>query len=176
MEEPLESLYFNWLCAFVTNASKRSTAPKYYKLLGELHRTEFVWFLSGDDNRAEDGCDLRKEFLRAAQLEADPFWLTEGCSVLEMLIALSRREAWDTERSSKEWFWTMLENLGLATMTDTTNINKKAIESILDVLVWRTYDRAGNGGLFPLRYTKNDQREVELWYQFSEYIYENDIY
>ena len=175
MNEPLEHLYFNWLCVKVTDSLSHSTSTKFYKLLSELHRTEFVWLLSGDDNRAEDGCDLRKEFLREAQLDADAFWLTESCSVFEMLIALSRRASFDTGDSPKNWFWIMIDNLGLANLSDASRSNRNVVAGVLDTFIWRTYNQNGDGGLFPIRNTRSDQRKVELWYQFSEYIYENDI-
>jgi hypothetical protein len=37
-------------------------------------------------------------------------------------------------------------------------------------VIWRTYDRRGHGGLFPLQRSNRDQRRVEIWYQLSEYL------
>ena len=63
MEEPIENLYFNWLYTKVSDVKNQTPTTKFDRLLILLHRTEFVWLLSGDDNRAEDGRDLRIEFL-----------------------------------------------------------------------------------------------------------------
>lgn len=175
MSEPLEHAYFNWLYAKVCNPRAASKTQKFETLLQVLHKTEFVWVILGDDNRAEDGCDLRDEFLTASRQDAPQEWLEEGCSVLEMLIAFSRKAAFETSDTPKYWFWTMLENLGVSNMNDAFNPNQDQIRDILDVMVWRHYDELGNGGLFPLRESKYDQRYVEIWYQFSEYLYQNNI-
>jgi hypothetical protein len=45
----------------------------------------------------------------------------------------------------------------------------------LETFVWRNYDRKGVGGIFPLYRSRRDQRRVELWYQFNEYIEEYGI-
>lgn len=59
MGEPIEGEYFNWLCAKI----RKTPAPMYNDLLQILHRTEFVWVVHGDRNRAEDGIELREDFL-----------------------------------------------------------------------------------------------------------------
>ena len=91
MDEPIESTYFNWLCAKVMQIENPTPSLTYWNLLRELHNTEFVWLISGDDNRAADGLDLRLEFTREASLPPDPNWPYIGCSILEMFIALSSR-------------------------------------------------------------------------------------
>ena len=76
MTELLEDPYFEWLCAQVI---RQETTPSltYERLLATLHATEFVWLVSGDDNRAEDGVELRDPTERGHM----------PCSVLQMLIA-----------------------------------------------------------------------------------------
>lgn len=175
MMEPLENLYFNWLYSKVSDVHVHTASLRYTKLLGELHRIEFAWILSGDDNRAEDGVDLRGEFLHESRLEDDGTFFHDPCSVLEMLIALSRRAAFDTDVSLREWFWSMLENVNLSGLNDAAYPGGSVVDTIIEVVIWRTYTHNGNGGLFPLRQTANDQRRVELWYQCSEYIVENQL-
>lgn len=175
--EPLENLYFNWLYAKVNDARGRSPSLNFGKLLGELHRIEYVWLISGDDSRAEDGIELRSDFYVNAGLELDgndPFF-SDPCSVLEMMIAFSLRAAFATDESSRWWFRRMLENLGLSEMHDGAAINLEVIRTVAGIFIWRQYDRRGTGGLFPLMRSRNDQREVEVWYQFSEYSFENDF-
>ena len=53
MGEPLENLYFNWLSAKVINPLDTDREATYWDLLRKLHNTEFVWVISGDDNRAK---------------------------------------------------------------------------------------------------------------------------
>jgi hypothetical protein len=164
--EPIEHEYFNWLCAKVTDTSSRN----YLHLFEILHKTPFAWFVPGDRNRAEDGCELRLDFLRETRSENDPLWNSEPCSVFEMLIAFSRRADFYTDMSDQEWFWIFLTNLGLADYRRVAQFDQPIIEDILTTLVWRTYDTSGRGGLFPMRSTDRDQRKVEIWYQFNEYL------
>lgn len=170
MNEPIESTYFNWLCAKVMQIENPTPSLTYWNLLRELHNTEFVWLLSGDDNRAEDGLDLRPEFLTASFLKRDSFWENVGCSVLEMLIALARRAEFETDIPAKDWFWTFIDNLGLLDFNDASDENPEIIKEILFRFIWRTYEYNGVGGLFPLRNPEHDQRKVEIWYQFAEYL------
>lgn len=173
--EPIEDVYFNWLYSKVASVDNPSPSLNYYTLLQEMHHTEFVWQLQGDDNRAQDGIDIRKEFLMEARLEREPEWMNVGCSVLEMLIAFSRRAAFQTEDvSPREWFWIFLENLGLSALSDNKHGIIPIAKQTLDDFVWRTYAPDGSGGLFPLNYAEVDQRLVEVWYQFCEYLIEHN--
>jgi len=171
--ESIESTYFNWLYAKVLHVENPTPSLTFWNLMRELHNTEFVWLISGDDNRAEDGLDLRHEFVREANINSDREWSLLGCSVLEMLIAFSRRTPFETDRSPRDWFWSFLENLGLSEFNDANAPPYyPVIAEILYVFVWRTYEPDGRGGLFPIINTRNDQRKIELWYQFSEYLVE----
>lgn len=169
LEEPLESAYFNWLCAQVMKIETPTPSLTYWKLLLELQNTEFVWLVSMDDNRSEDGKELRIEFMRQIGMEIDHEWLNIGCSVLEMLIAFSRRASFTTGRSSEDWFWVFLDNLGLSEFNDASYLHFP-VSDIVDRFIWRTYEFDGTGGLFPILHTPRDQRKIEVWYQFSEYI------
>ena len=172
--EPIESVYFNWLCAKVIKPEMRTPSQTHWKLLRELQNTEFVWVEVMDENRAADGIDLRQEFVTTTRNESDPSWAYLGCSILEMLVAFSRRASFVTERSSRDWFWAFLRNLGIDHLSDAA-FNGHRIANILDCFVLRTYDYKGQGGLFPMHDPEHDQRKVEIWYQFCEYLVENDI-
>lgn len=179
MSEPIEDAYFNWLYTKVAWREVYSPSIRYESLLYVLHCVEFAWIILGDDNRAEEGKELRKEFLREIHLDEDEdSWMVLGCSVLEMLIAFSRRAAFQTDKSSEEWFWIFMENLKLSEISDSAfDEEAEKIGPIIDNLVWRRYDRFGRGGgLFPLRRSENDQRKVEIWYQFCEYLVEQGIF
>lgn len=174
-DEPIENVYFSWLCSKVDSVDVPTPSTTHWKLLKELHTFEFVWLLPGDDNRAEDGLDLRREFLYQSQFEEDQYWMNTGCSILEMLIAFSRRAEFATNLDAHEWFWIFLVNLGLDEISDASNKNGTKISDILDQFVWRTYNRDGSGGMFPLDNPEQDQRKIELWYQFCSWIIEKDI-
>lgn len=170
--ESIEHLYFNWLCAKV-NVYVRPTTPSltHWNLLRTLHHTEFVWLLWGDENRAEDGLELRRDFIFEAEAPDYPDWRRNpGCSVLEMLIAFSRRAEFQTGDKARDWFWEMLDNLGLKEVDDGHEATPEDIEEILEMFVWRTYDYDGDGGLFPLTSPTRDQASLEIWYQFCDYL------
>jgi hypothetical protein len=176
MDQPIEELYFNWLYNKIAPLRGPSTPSlTYYNLLRSLHNTEFVWTVPGDGNRAEDGRGLREHFLLEFGLGAPTPWLHIPCSVLEMLFAFAKIAAFETTISERDWFWRFLENLELAHLNDAQRRTAKIVEDRMDAFVWRTYLADGRGGLFPLRQTRNDQREVEIWYQFCEYVEEQDL-
>lgn len=132
-----------------------------------------------DDNRVEDGKELRFTFVREQGTDGvDVYWLELGCSTLEMLIALADRASFETSKEPGHWFWFFLRNLGLDKYTDahwTPHINA-IVDRKLDRLIYRTYSPTGRGGLFPLRSAVEDQRKVELWYQMSAYLLETHQY
>ena len=170
MSEPLENLYFNWLCAKVLRLDNPTPSLTYWNLLRHLHNTEFVWLLSGDDNRAEDGRELRRHFLLAADIPNHVEWRALPCSLLEMLVAFAQRAEFQTSEPSAQWFWEFIENLELSVCNDAAHFSEDSVDAVLQQFIWRTYDPSGQGGLFPMRHPKHDQTKTELWYQFSEYL------
>lgn len=177
MDEPLDEQYLKWLYHQVASVRLKNPARTYWFLIKQLFRKEYVWLVPNDDNRVEDGRDLRSEFLEECALDLDPEWMEIGCSMLEMLIGLSRRLAFEAEEGdSRDWFWKMLENIDLRKYNDfeiSRNHSKDTIiDEVLDQVIWRTYDESGRGGLFPLRSPPEDQRKVELWYQMGHYLLE----
>jgi hypothetical protein len=175
MSTELDSMYFGWLYAKVVHTLNNSPYNRFYKLMKSLYGTEFVWQLSGDDNRAEDGTDLRREFLVETKNSDDSDWRqTDGCSMLEMLIALSRRCEFQTEETAHDWFWEMLENLELSQFNDGAFPEEEIVADILDDFNWRRYRYNGTGGIFPIEHPSEDQRSVEIWYQFHEYLADQD--
>lgn len=167
VEESVEAVYFNWLCAKVQSPDVRSN---YRQLLELLYRTEFVWVNLYDENRAMDGVELRLDFLRETRFEKDHTWYESPCSVLESLIAFAQRAEFQTEMPVAEWFWKFMENLRLDEYRRMSEDDVPVVHGILDVFMARTYSPTGDGGLFPLRKSDKDQREVEIWYQFCEYV------
>jgi hypothetical protein len=144
-------LYFQWLYRQVGKGGNNRNKTTW-KPLRQLYQKEFVWLTPNDDNRVADGVDLRWEFVNYSQLsEVDARWMGMGCSVLEMLIGLSRRLAFQTSQKPEHWFW------------------------VLMALIYRNYSPSGRGGLFPLRHPDEDQRGVEIWYQMAAYLYEQEI-
>jgi hypothetical protein len=168
---PLDELYFIWLCDQVEDESPQT----HTKLLKLLFTKEFVWIVPNDDNRLEDGKNLRLDFIHDQDLgEVDPHWMNLGCSVLELMVGLSRQLSFMAEGEPRYWFWRLLGNLGLKNCSDDRRIPRTRIADILDRVVFRQYDPDGDGGLFPLHNPQENQREVELWYQLCAYVLELD--
>lgn len=166
MSGPIESEYFDWLCAKVLD----TRSHVFTDLMRILYTTEFVWSVFGDRNRNEDGIELRHSFVNESGWEKDPLWFDEPCSLLEFFIALGMRASFQTDIPTRNWFWTFLSNLRLDEYRRVSDFDLPVIEDVLYTFVWRKYDEYGRGGIFPLDQTQHDQREVEVWYQLFEYI------
>lgn len=172
-QQPLDELYLTWLYSQIGSVKLKNLSRTYWSLLRQLYRKEFVWIVPNDDNRVEDGRYLRYEFLEDQRiLDPDPEWMALGCSMLELLIGLSRRLSFEAEGKSRDWFWILLENLGLESYNDKTYISHEEVDALLEQVIWRTYRQNGTGGLFPLKHPKKDQRKVEIWYQLNAYLLE----
>lgn len=143
----------------------------YSGLFGCLHNKEFVWVIPNDDNRIEDAKDLRREFW------GEGHWLPrKGVSILEVIVALSRRLEFNAGGNQETWAWKLIRNLKLDRCWNPLTERKiEKIEDILNAVIWRTYEPDGKGGFFPLRQSREDQREVELWYQMQAYINEHVV-
>jgi hypothetical protein len=171
VSEPVENDYFNWLCAKVLDPTQQI----YRKLLWVMHHKEFAWLQPMDENRAADGLELRVYFVDETRLAPDSRWPITGCSIFEMMLALSVRCEFQTEMTAREWFWLMVQNLGLDEYRQVPDEDVPHIQDVLDRFIWRRYDDAGHGGLFPLRWPQKDEREVEIWYQFFDYLDEQGL-
>jgi hypothetical protein len=171
--QPLDERYFVWLYAQVADPDIENPSLTYWKILKVLFTREFTWIIPNDDNRSEDGKALRFEFMQDLLLdEVDEDWMDLGCSMLELMVGLSRRLAFEADGEPHYWFWRLMENLGLQRYSDNRRLLRRRIDAVLDTVIQRTYKPNGEGGFFPLRETDQDQRQVELWYQLSAYVLE----
>lgn len=169
MSDALDERYLEWLYDLV---GPQDDNVSHYKLMMKLLSTEFVMLVPNDDNRCADGIALRKEFMRSGRMiRPSRQWMAMGCSVLEMLIGVARHLSFSAEGEVGEWFWILIDNLGLTRFND-HRMHDARVDEILERLVWRNYSYDGNGGLFPLKQPHEDQRDVELWFQMESYILE----
>ncbi len=174
---PLDEQYLQWLYGLVAPVSLKNPSQTYWSLLRLLYTKEFVWFIPNDDNRGEDGRDLRYEFTRGWHRQPDSDWMGLPCSVLEMLIALSQKLSFEAGREPEAWFWELIDNLGLTHCNDRSFFSEAQevdVEAVLDVFLKRRFGYSGDGGLFPLKNAREDQREVEIWFQMSAYLLERE--
>lgn len=168
--------YFEWMYQLIYDNRICRRAP-YGLLLRSLYDKDFSYTIALDGNRAEDGVNLRYRFgyehnypdaMIAAYLDDRP------CSVLEMLIALALRcekHIMDSDEGDRtgQWFWDMIENLGLLSMNN-YNFNKNHVDRRIDIFLNREYERDGKGGLFTVEHPRRDLRCVEIWYQMCWYL------
>jgi len=170
----LKTLYFNWLVKSIGRGHRDLVNVPFLEF---LHHIPYRGILPNDENREEDGKYLRYSFsVRNNQPGADDI-LAGPCSMLEMLIGLAKKLEFTiaegpTDRTA-QWFWMFVNNLKLmpqsGPMADYRN------KEIIDRFINREYEYSGRGGLFPLEHPKEDQREVEIWYQMMAYAEENNI-
>lgn len=166
--------YFEWLSSMVSK-NKLPKRFSYEKLLAFLHATEFRYSLLMDENRAEDGKDLRYRYARESGWPDVPDCLEGPCSVLEMMIALAIRCEEgimdNTEYGNRidQWFWGMVTSLGLGSMND-ERFNKILAGDIIERFLDREYQPNGKGGLFTIKDCDDDLRDIEIWIQLCWYL------
>lgn len=100
--------YYIWLCDMIDI----DTHSGYSDLISFLYNTEFTWSVAKDVNRAQDGKDLRQDYICEFYYD-EGRWMEEPCSWLEMFIALARRIRVDLmpdyDLEIEDWFWQILE-------------------------------------------------------------------
>ena len=167
--------YYIWLLDLIDN--DKYDVNDYTDVLDKLFRTEFYDLVDNDSNRIEDGFDLRNDF--SEEIGEHLYFvmdeLPDFCSVLEMMIALARRMETDIcydenygDRSA-QWFWMMMENLGLI-YQDNDHYDEDEVSEILDNFLERHYSKTGQGGLFSVKNGQIDMREIEIWYQMNYFL------
>lgn len=76
------------------------------------------------------------------------------------------------------YFWVMMENLGIKELSDDRweyRHGEFRVEDAVNRVLDRTYDRNGNGGLFPIYILRpeDDVRNMEIWYQMQLWLNEH---
>ena len=172
MVDRINRQYFKWMSGIIDGTS-------YSKLLWSLHNTRFTARLQLDEDREEDGSDLRGLFKKecgygSSDIHSE-FLNTRPCSILEMMVALCIRcenhimDNPDIGDRTSQWFWDMIESLGLSGMRD-TNFDEAYTERTIARFNNREYFKNGRGGLF----TSNDENvnmlDMDIWYQMCCYL------
>lgn len=171
--------YFKWLCALVN-------MPENYSILAEkLRRTNFVWIVERDENRAEDGKQCRYAYILSQNFdeksaEKAKEFLDGPCSVMEFLVALAHRietdimAELDSDDQTSAWFWEMISNLELSKF-DNKHYDENRVDYILNRFMGRKYGENGVGNVFK-NYEKPGPesgplfRNLEIWAQLQQFL------
>lgn len=174
----ISNRYFQWLYDWVCK-DRYHQDISYKKLLMHLHSTEFIYLIRNDQNRAEDGMNLRYRFAKTMEDDEPVSYILKSldgpCSVLEMMIALANRCEEDYMDDpaygdrTVQWFWGMIANLNLGSMID-SRYDKEYVARVLYDFLHRKYERDGRGGLFRIRDCPEDMRKIEIWYQMCYFL------
>lgn len=165
----IKEYYFEWLCDLVCK-DRHSKSVSYRRLLTRLYETEFTYLIAMDQNRAENGIALRWRFYCETGYNARN---SNPCSVLEMMVALAIgcEEFMDDPNvgdRTGQWFWAMIVNLGLGSMTD-YRFDDIYVDGVIRRFLDREYEPNGKGGLFTVKNCRYDLRTVEIWNQMCWY-------
>ncbi len=166
--------YNRWLRGLVV----KNSGPSYHILFDVAWLAFYEYHIPNDDNRAEDGLNLRERFELESSLRLPDLG---ECRMLEFLIALAIRlneSVYDYENPDQAsyWFWRLIKNLQLDAYNDNCPFDRIRfhISGVFERLNARVYEFGGSGGgLFPLEEPMADQTSVEVWYQMMAYLTEN---
>lgn len=163
--------YFDWLCDLVVN-NRYSNGISYRKLLRHLHSVAFTWMMPSDKDRAEEGLSLRYRYQSATGRDSEEYG---DCSVLELMIALAihcEENIMDDPKigdRTRQWFWEMVNNLRLGSMTD-IRYDEEYVTDVLIRFLNREYDPDGRGGLFRIKDYPYDMRDMGIWHQMCHFL------
>lgn len=171
--------YLDWMYCLVSD-DRPNKNLSYRSLFQLLYETPFTYVMSMDENRAEDGRDLRYRFCYETHYDRERacYYLnTYPCSVLEMMIALALRceehimDNPDIGNRTGKWFWDMINSLRLGFMND-KRFDADYAKERLYTFLYRRYQHNGAGGLFIVNNPNYDMRTIEIWYQMHYYLNE----
>ena len=170
--------YFKWLTNFVYNDDP-SLPPsmQYRKLLLALMNKPFYVVHELDQNRAGDGLALRYLYFEERYGDGEmAATFEEDCTILELMIALSRRIENDIMGNincgnrTGQWFWRMIYSLGLSGQND-INFDDGYVDYVLTRFNNRQYAPNGEGGLFTVNSEYGPpMTEIEIWRQAMRYL------
>lgn len=174
--------YLGWLESFTIDDQLLTSNRSYSKLLRTLWDIPFHGAIGNDNDRGEEGLELRVRYNDILSDKAgEGYFVTPDvrdifgeCRVLEMLIALSMHmydlmQDMGIYNSVSRWFWEIMRNVGFVKYDDRLytprirNIVKKTVYDIMDL---NAEGLGKSGGWF----NSYDWRDIEIWYQMHEYL------
>ena len=182
-----ERLKTEYLCYLMNRAHIDAEGDDgYLKLCEVLIGYGFFPILAMDENRCCECRELRRDFADDYDEEEAIDILDEAYgeygTMMELLVVLAEKMNYDLADSEYEsgtgkWFRELLTNCGLImsynAKWDENSYQESEVVDILDTINYRKFGWDGEGGLFPVRCPKHDQRYSELIVQMNDYIEEN---
>lgn len=177
----------DYLCWLMNEGQIEAEGPEGYLHLCEaLQGIYFVSLVEFDENRVEEGKELREEWadsfcgdISALEGELIPY----TCTALEMIIVMARRMYFEMSDSQYEagigkWVTELLENAGLAYWRNDIfetdpEYSQNRIRATVNSIIYRRYLYNGEGSFFPVSYSRTDVRKQELLVQMNNYLAEN---
>lgn len=175
------STYIQWIVLDKLGLSDKEW-KKYNFLINSLAKIEFIWVHPRDENRYNDGLELRSQFSdETGRFLDSSSGLSSKCTMLEMMAALSIKvenrlmRNLDIGDRTSVWFISMIDNLGLSKCTNTgwKYEYEDYIRGVCDRVIKRDYKSDGSGGLFPLKNHSLNWKNEEIWTQCMAWIREN---
>lgn len=167
-DEKIAQDYLAWLISIVDTPSRQT--DRMGRLFRHLLQVPFVYTIPMDENRAGDGMTLRYSYFNKLGIGTP----AGEASVLEVLIYLAIRIEQtmvdpDIGDRVSEWFWVMMDNLGLSSIFDEV-FDEVEVNNILINWFNRNYEPDGKGGLFWLPGVDVDMRMVDIWFQANRFM------
>ena len=163
--------YYKWLCQKIYDPSYSEDFELTLRVLFDMDYI-WSWRIPKDENRAVDGINLRDEFADICGVDYIPSesW---GCTVLEMLIALSIKIeerindlSYSVDNPAK-WFWEFCYNL------DILRDNADYISQQVNYWLNRQIGPKGEGSPFPIKYHHGtSMTKADIWLQINYYLSE----
>lgn len=174
----LEDRYLTWLEEHAMSQDR----SYYSQLLRYLYDKPYRYSLRMDENRAEDGIELRYKFGAQQGIPYEDILtgLDSGkdCTMLEMMVGLEIRIEsqimvdMEEGEQPERWFIIMLKTLGLYDMTD-EYFDEEEVDEIVERFLSHRYSYYGDGSLFYVSHPRQDMRVTDIWYQAMWYLTEN---
>ena len=157
----------------------------YLSLCQILQATDFFPILEMDENRCGECRALRHDFAEGMEEGTLDILNDELCAsgtMMEIFLVLAEKMDFELADSEYEagtgkWFRELLMNCGLIGAVNEKIAEDSGMEDrIMDILTtinFRKFGWDGEGGLFPIRCPREDQRYSQLTTQMNNYIEEN---
>lgn len=153
-------------------------SDEYTAVFDILNHIPFIWSVANDDNRADDGLRLRREYLFEYGAKKEHYdWDLSECSFIEMLIGNAKAFSLLMDKDLPTSVMRLMRNTRLSEYTNSKQRHRPhafelEVTEIANTINHREYDYDGSGGLYPLNDPPKDQRNIEIYAQMNQYINE----